>query len=347
MFTRQLSPTALAQWCRALAHGVDIGLPVPKLFRQQAASGPPAARPLAAAIAARLDKRASLADALAPDRDRFPPMFLDLVTVGEESGRLTEALYALEDHFTQAAAANRLFLAALVWPAFMLVSAVFVVAGMLLVLGLIAPTGGKPFDPIGLGLTGPGGAVVWLAGCFAAIGAVVATVQYLRGSAAVRAQVEARALAVPGLGGCFRAFALHRFSVGLAMTSEAGMSADRSLALSLRATGNKAYTAQTARAAKQLRAGRGIEETLRGCPPGLFPAEFLDAVEVGETGGRLAEVMARQAASYRDEATRRTRQLAAAAGGLVYAGVGLMVIVLIFRMAMAVGGVYDDALKGL
>ena len=346
-FARTLPPAALAQWCRACARGFGIGLPPAKVFRQQSTAGPPAARGIAADVAARLEKGGSVADALAAHRDRFPPLFVELVAVGEESGRLTEAFDALEDYFTEAATARKIFAAALVWPAFMFASAVLVIAFMLLILGLLAPAGGKAFDPLGLGLTGPRGALVWLlfAGGFGAI--LAALLYYLRESASFRAKVEAKGLRLPGLSKCVRSFALHRFSTGLAMTAEAGIRPDRSLALSLRATGNAAYAAQIPAVTKRLKKGDEIGETLSACPPPLFPAEFLDAVEVGETSGQLAEVMARQARTYRDEAARRMKQLAAVAGGAVYAMVGLMVLALIVRLLMAIGGVYQDAMQGL
>ncbi len=347
LFTSQLPPAVLVPWCRALRHGVDIGLPPAKIFRQQAKNGPAAGRLLAARLADRLATGESLADAARADRPMFPTLFLELVAVGEETGRLTETFEALEDYFETAVKSRRLFAAAIAWPGFMYVSAVFVIAFMLLVLGLLAPAGGKPFDPLGLGLTGVAGALTWLAAAGTVTGLVVVGFLFARGNDAVRAKVESGGLGVPGLAGCFRAFALNRFSTAMQMTGEAGLSADRALKLSLRATANDAYAKQADWAAKQARGGEEIAPTLQVCGTKLFPGEYVEAVEVGETAGRLPEVMARLAVQYRDEAARKLKFLAGLAGGLVYAMVGLMVIVLIVRILMSIAGVYQEAFDGI
>ena len=347
VFSRRLPLGAVVQWCRALRHGLDIGLSPVRIFRQQAKSGPAAGRELAVALADRTAAGESLADALRADRARLPTLFVELTAVGEETGRLTETFTVLEDYFVTAAANRKLFLAALVWPCFMYLSAVGVIALMLLVLGLLAPAGGKPFDPLGLGLTGPRGALIWLGFAGAVTAVAVASFLYVRESESVRAKVESAGLGVPGLGDCFRAFALQRFAVTLHMAAEAGLKADRALKLSFQATANEAYTREGERAAKAVRKGDAIAPTLTACGRKLFPDEFLDSVHVGEESGRLAEVMAKQAAAYRDEAVRRTQFLTSLAGGLVYAAVGLMLMVVIGRMVMSIAGVYDDALRGL
>lgn len=347
LFSPQLPPAVLVSWCRTLKHGVDMGLSPVKIFRQQAKSGPAAGRELADRLADRLAKGKSLTDAARADRPKFPTLFLELVAVGEETGRLTETFEALEDHFETTVKSRKLFYAAIVWPSFMYVAAVFVIAFMVLILGLLAPAGGQAFDPLGLGLVGVPGALVWLAAAGTVTAGVVIGFLFVRGNDSVRAKVESGGLGVPGLAGCFRAFALNRFSTALHMTGEAGLSADRALKLSLRATANDAYAKQADWAAKQARGGQEIAPTLQVCGVNLFPADYVEAVEVGETAGRLPEVMARLAVQYRDEAARKLKFLAGLAGGLVYAMVGLMVIVLIVRILMSIAGVYQEAFDGI
>ena len=152
-------------------------------------------------------------------------------------------------------------------------------------------------------------------------------------------------LGVPGLGGCFRAFALQRFSLALYMTQEAGLRIDRALQLSFRATANDAYWRQADSVVKKARSGTEIATLLAGCGSRLFPDEFVDAVQVGEVTGQLAEVMQKQAKIYREEAGRKLKVLTMIAGGAVYAAVGLMIIIMIFRIAMvAYIGPLNDAM---
>lgn len=347
MFSPRLPLSVIVAWCRALRHGIDIGLSPVRIFKQQAKSGPSAGRNLAKLLSERLAKGDSLEAAMKPDRSQFPPLMIELVAVGEKTGRLTETFIELERYFEQSVSARKMFHSSLIWPGFMYVSGVTVIALMLLILGLIAPSEGKGFDPIGLGLLGFKGAAVILFVGFGFLASLIIAYLALRDNDPVRAKIEAVALIIPGLGSCFRAFALQRFSMALHMTSEAGLNADESLLYSFRATTNGAYLAESDGCVRQARSGRAVDKILAGCPRKLFPEEFLDVVAVGVVTGSLAEVMAKQAEQYRDEASRKLKFLTMLAGGSVYAMVGLMLIIVIIRMVMSIGAVYDDAAKGL
>jgi type IV pilus assembly protein PilC len=347
MFSSRLPLKVLIPWCRALRHGVDIGLPLPRIFRQQSNSGPASARDLAKSLADRLEQGESLRDAIKPDQHRFPLLFTEMVALGERSGRLTEIFETLEQTYETALSARKKFFQALIWPVLSYIAAILVIAAMLLVLGLITPAGGKGFDPLGFGLLGPKGAMIWLLGCAMFTSMIVGMVMFIEGNDSLRAKFEALALRVPGLSGCFRAFALQRFSLGLHMTGEAGMKADKGLHLSFRATANNAYLIHADRCAKRLAKGDEIGETLATCGPTLFPQDYIDALLVGETSGRLPEVMAKQATQYQEEATRKAKTLAMIAGGVVYGGVVVMLLMLIGRMLMGIAGVYQDAMQGL
>ena len=347
IFSPRLPLNAIVSWCRALRHGINIGLSPVKIFKQQAKSGPNAARALATTLAERLAQGNSLENAMKPDRSKFPPLMIELVAVGEKTGRLTETFEELERYFEQELSSRKLFLGSLVWPGFMYVSGVCVIAIMLLVLDMLTPSGSTGFNPLGKFLSGVRGAAIVLFVGFGFLASVVMAYLFLRDNDPLRAKFEALALSIPGLNSCFRAFALQRFSMALHMTSEAGMNADEALLYSFRATTNAAYLAESASCVKQAQAGRAIDKILAGCPKKLFPEEFLDSVGVGVITGSLAEVMAKQSGQYRDEAGRKLKWLTMLAGGSVYAMVGLMIIVVIIRMVMSIGAVYDDALKGV
>ncbi len=346
LFSPRLPLGAIVQWCRALRYGLSAGLSPVKVFKQQAKSGPSGSRDLARLISERLAQGSSLEDALKPDRSKFPPLLVELVAVGEKTGRLTETFEELERYFEQSVAARKLFHGSLIWPGFMYFSGVGIIAIMLFILGALTPADGKGFAPLGTFLSGARGAAIVLALGFGFAALVIGGYLFLRDNDPVRAKFEAVALSIPGLSGCFRAFALQRFSMALHMTSEAGMNADEALNFSFRATTNGAYTHAAPTAVKQARAGRAIDKILAGCDRKLFPEEFLDAVGVGVITGNLAEVMAKQSEQYRDEAGRKLKWLTLLAGGSVYAMVGLMIVVVIIRMIMSIGAVYEDAMKG-
>jgi len=342
MLSSRIPLPALIAWCRALRHGLHAGLSPVKILRQQARSGPSAVRPLADTLAERLKAGESFEDVLNDHRPRFPLLFRELVGVGERAGKLSETFEELEKYFTAQLDARKKFLQAITWPAFMYVAAVIVIAILVTVLALL----GGHVDPLGLAFLGPvAGVVVLFFG--AAFGGLVGFTYFLaRDNDQLKQKFEAIGIRIPGLQGAYRSFALQRFSLALGMTHEAGMRADQALALSFRATANTAYQGHGDAASRTVRGGKSIAKTLTAIGGGLFPEEFLDVVQIGESSGQLSEVMARQAEQYGEEASRRIKTLAMVAGGAVYALVGLMLIVLIIRIAMkAYIEPLNDALK--
>jgi type II secretory pathway component PulF len=110
--------------------------------------------------------------------------------------------------------------------------------------------------------------------------------------------------------------------------------------MSLKATGNAAFTAETDRIVKRLKRGDELREAVG--TSALFPPEFLATLNVGEVSGQIPEVMARQAEFYREETARRARTLTKALAWGVYVLVGIFIILAIFQLA----GVYVRALNG-
>lgn len=321
---------ALILWCRAIRHGLDVGLSPVKVFRQQAKSGPSALRDVAGRAADRMEQGESLEQALKPDAKKFPPLFLEMVSVGEHSGRLPDIFAELEEHFEALKTARRSFLRMLAWPAFEYCAAIFILFLMLFVMGMF----GLKLDPLGLGLTGVKGAFAFLFLAVLLTASVVAVALFVANNEQFRAKLEAVGLAIPGLAGCFRAFALARFCVAYYMTAEAGMRADRCLRFSLRAATNKAYTREAEFAAKAARKGQDVPEILGGYGPRLFPDEFMSALHVGEDTGRLAEVMKKQAEYYREESRRKLKLLANVAAGLIWLGIVVLLVVVIFKVVI-------------
>ena len=339
---------ALVQWCRALRFGLSAGLSPVKVLRQQAKSGPAAARPLAAALSDRMKAGESFADSLRDHRARFPKLFVELVAVGEQAGKLAEVFEELERYFEAQQDARRQFLRAMTWPGFVYVAAVLVIAVVATVLAVIAPAGGSnqpSLNPFGLNRFGAAaGMIVLVVGFgFAAVAAFLYLVA--RDNDELKQRLEAVGIRVPGLQGAYRSFALQRFSLALSMTHEAGMRADKAVFSSFQATSNNAYLRHAEPTAALVRKGTTIAKALAAAGGGLFPDEFLDQVQIGEEGGQITEVMGRAAERYREEAIRRVKLLAAIAGGVVYALVGLMVLALIVALVASIAGIYNSFLN--
>lgn len=334
---------ALLMWCRTLRHSLGAGLSPVKIFKQQARSGPRALREVAADLSKQLADGSSLEDALGPYRNRFPPLFVELVGVGEQTGRLEDAFRELEDYFEASIGVRRNFRAQMTYPAMQFVAAVLIISALIWIMGFLAGSGkAVTNDPLGIGLTGTTGALLFMGTAFGSVGGVVVAVKLAMESVQWRTRLEGFALRVPVWGPAMMAFALTRFATALRMCSEAGLRVEKTMAYCFRATCNSAFTRGEADAVETVKRGRPISKAL-GASGAPFPDEFREMILMGEETGNMSEVMERLIVKYREEAERRVKTAAQMTGWCVYGMVAIFIIIAIFKIA----GIYLGALDGV
>jgi type IV pilus assembly protein PilC len=330
----------LAIWCRAIRHGHAAGLTLIRVFEMQARNGPAMLRDKAERIIRRLESGDSLEESLTAEGPNLPELFVSLAAVGERSGRIPEVFGQLEEYYRLQGQMRREFRAQAAWPIIQFVGAVVVIALTIFLLGILAPAGEEPSAPIGFGLTGTFGAILFLAIVGAFVIGVVLAIKLATKTVAKQAGFEAWLLRVPVIGPCVQAAAMSRFCLSLQLTLDSSMSTPKALRLSLKATNNSAFEAQADGIAKRVKKGDELGKAL-GMNP-VFPIEFLAAITVGEESGQIPEVMAKQAEYYREETVRRMRTLTRMSAWGVYILVGIFIIVAIFRIfsvyVAAVGG---------
>jgi len=329
----RLSLSDLIELCRSLRHYLSAGLPLVAAFRHQAKGGAAGVRPAAGRIAAALERGDSLEDALQREGTVFPPLFLSLARVGENTGMLPEVFGEMEKFYLRQRKLWRQFISQITWPVTEFVLAIFVLAGLILIMGMIADTrgGGQALDPLGLGLAGPSGAMIFLGVVFSVLIGLAAAYWLVTRRLGGAAATEAFLLGLPALGPCLQALALARFCMALRLTTETGMSIVQAMRLSLSATGNAAFTARSEQIEVELRRGEELTSSLT--KSGLFPEEFRHMIAIAEESGTLDQVLAHQAEHYQDESGRRLAALTSLTGYCVYGFVALVIIIAIFRIA--------------
>src|SRR5262249_37350998 len=154
MFFSRLSLGNLIELCRVLRHYLQSGLSLVEAFRKQAKSGASGVRPVAGRILARLEKGDALEEALKAEKNVFPPLFVTLAVVGEKTGNLPEVIAELEKYYLFRKKLWNQFIGMIAWPVLQFNAAIFVLAGLIFMMGFVAEMtgGGKPLDPLGLGL---------------------------------------------------------------------------------------------------------------------------------------------------------------------------------------------------
>jgi type II secretory pathway component PulF len=331
LFSSRLPTSTLIEICRVLRHNLSAGLTLRNVFDQQAKRGPLAFRPVAERIGKDLQQGQSLEDALKKEAVCFPPLFLNLAIIGEQSGMLPEVFAELEKYYALQQKLRRDFIAQITWPVVQLVAAIFVVAGLILIMGILPGNepGKKGFDPVGLG-TGPVAAIRFLVGVVLLVALGIAGYLLVTRKLLRQGTVEAFLLRVPLIGPCLQALALTRFCLALRLMHETGMSIVDAVRFSLRATDNGAYVATSPKVEDALRAGDELTVALSQAR--LFPDEFTNIIATAEEGGRLPDVLKHQTEYYEEEARRRMSALTQGASWGVWVFVAILIIVAIFRI---------------
>jgi type IV pilus assembly protein PilC len=326
----RLPLSSLIELCRVLKHYLGSGLTVRDVFEQQSRKGPIPVRPVAQRINAELQGR-DLEHALERERGHFPPLFVSLAIVAEQAGQMPEVFGELEKYFLMQQRLRRQFWMAVAWPLVQFFAAIFVIAGLLWILGLIGSAhNSKPLDPLGLGLTGGKGALIFLALVFGALGFLLGCYLVVTRVLNQQATFDRLMLQVPVIGACFRALALSRFCLALRLTTETGMSITRAMRLALSGTGNAAYEAVQAKVSASLKAGDDLTTALADRT--LFTEEFRNIISVAEESGRLHDVLAQQTEHYQDESRRKLQAATFVLAALVWLVVAALIILAIFRI---------------
>jgi type IV pilus assembly protein PilC len=324
----QVPLRSLIEFTRALRHNLAAGLTLRRVMKQQSERGPLPLRAITSRISDEIEQGTSFEDALEKEKTAFPPIFVSLATVGEQTGNLPEILAELEKYFSLQLKLRRDFLSQMAWPVIQLVAAIFVIAGMIYLLAIL---GSDPtYDPLGLGFRGERGALLWLVFCFGSIAALIGLYFLVTRTLKQKAVVDRILLRIPVIGPCMQALALTRFCLALRLTMETGMGIASALRLSMHATGNAAYVADTDLVRSGVRGGEDLEVAL--AKSNLFPADFLNIIATAEEGGRVPEVMRHQAEYYEDESRRRMTILTRAASWGLYLIIAAFLIFLIFRI---------------
>jgi type IV pilus assembly protein PilC len=341
LFSKRLPLTDLINLCHTLRHNLAAGLTLRRVFQQQADRGPTLVRPIARRIGEKLEHGDDLESALQREEQYFPPLFLSMAIIGEESGSMPEVFTELEKYFSLQQTLRRHFLSQIAWPMIQLVISIATIALMILIIGIFTPPGTQPYDPLGFGLTGTSGAIKFVAiVClfFLFIGGL-----YFGGKHLLRQKgaMDELLLRIPVIGPTIQAFAVMRFCLGLKLTHETGMPITRAVDLSLRATDNDAFIAKSEPIRDALSDGEELAVALKRSR--LFPEEFENILANAEESGRLTQVLDHQARYYEEESSRRLTILTKVAAWLIWLSVAILIIIMIFRMYLSYLGMLDPA----
>lgn len=343
LFHHRASWKNLAGLCRRLGTSLEAGVDVVNSLDREADKASGRYRRVLESVRDDVAVGANLADSVARADDSFPPLFCQMLGVGEETGHTGQLLLKMAKHYEKLLQLRRLVLTALIKPGIQLFMALGVIAVMIWVPSIVSPQ--SPIDILGLGLVGNRGLLIYfmfLGGI--ALGVTGLLMEWWRGRMGVRT-VTRLAMRIPAIGNFIRTAAMARMAWALSMTTGAGMDARRSMQASLASTYNPYYTQHEQTIDRSIAAGQKLHEALSST--GAFPIELVEVVEVGEETGRLSESLDHLAVQLEDRANALAGGIAIVGTFAVWGLVSAFIIFMIFRIASFYLGTIQGALDSI
>lgn len=332
-FSPRIRLKPLAQLCHRLAIATSAGIQDRKIWHDEAERGSRSQRRKIGYLRDSLAGGHSITEGLRATGSFFPPLFRQMVEVGEMSGQLDHTYKRLAKHYDHSLVVRRSFLGRLAWPMIQLGMALLVVGLLIWVMGILpvnSGTKGPQVDILGWGLVGNSGLIIYLNALIVLGIVLLLLIEAFRRGLGWTRTLQRIAVRIPVIGGALKTLALSRFTWALQLVLDTPMDLRRALPLALEATGIDHFSRHASDVALRIEQGQSLHSALASTA--AFPRDLLDSIAVGEQSGRLVETMERQSAEYQERAGLAISILAQAVGYLVWLTVVVVIITLIFSI---------------
>ena len=308
----RVSPRAVGTALRSLASLVEVGVPLHKAIQVTARIASGRLGGALSRVEARVREGGSLGAAMEAEAGLFPPTTLGLVKAGERGVGLASALSQAADDLERRAETAARIGSALAYPVILAVVGALSVAFIVLVIvprfvGLLGDTGAAL--PPATRILVAGSDLLRHYALFGAAGLVAALALAAQAAVRHRARWHAWALRVPLVGPLRHALATARAARTLAALLRVGTPALAALDVARAAAGDEAVAARLSRARERVAEGAGLSAALSSTD--AFTPTALQLASIGDSAGRLPDLLDRAALLEDTAAERRIRTLVA------------------------------------
>ena len=335
--TRRISRRELALLTRELASLAHAGLTVDRALQVVIeASGNRRVRGLAASLQQAVRGGASLSEALGAHQATFGRFYVSMVRASEAGGSLGAGLARLADHEERSRALRESVVAALTYPAILIVVAA---SALLLLLAYVVPQlaplyadAGRAL-PLSTRVVSAAAELVrsyWPLAAALLAGGVVAVRQH---------RCDGLLLRLPLVGELVKRVEMARLGRSLATLLAGGVSLTAALAVARDTVGNRVLSESLEMTLEAVKGGAALADALAAT--GHFPALGVQLVKVGEESSRLEDMLARVATIYDGEVAAATQRMVALLEPALVVGLGAIIGAVILSVLVAIVAVND------
>lgn len=308
------------------------GLPLDRALRGLEASiSSPGLKSVLRDVAAQLEKGMNLTDSLSRHPKIFSSLYLSLVHVGENTGRLDLAFQQVAKYLELERNTSKQVKSATRYPLFVVVAiAVALAVIMVFVIPVFADTFQRldaqlPWQTILL-INVSNFAVAYWPYMLGAMAGGWLAFRHWTGTAGGRLSWDRRKLSLPLAGGIFERISLARFCRTFAMMMKAGVPIVQSLGVIARAVGNRHVGENVEKMREGISHGESLYQT--ALKSGMFTPLVLQMIAVGEESGSIDELLGEAADFYEAEVEYDLKRMSSAIEPILIICIAGMVLIL-------------------
>ena len=286
----------------------------------------------------------SLAQALEPERERLPAIYVGMVSAGEAGGALAPVLTRLADALEQSEALKETVRTALAYPALVLIVAI---GSLTVLLTVVLPEFKPLFESSGADLPASTAALIAIGEGLSRYWWAHLTLLILLGlglsahnrTPEGRLRRDRLLIAAPLLGAVIQKAEVARFTRTLGTLNGNGVPILDALRIAGDAISNQAIAGAIRSLGQELRRGERMAPHLARSE--AFPKLAVQLVQVGEESGELTPMLLRIADIYDEEVKRSLQRLVSMLVPAITILLGLLVAGIVATMLSAILGAYD------
>ena len=342
---KKVKPRDLSVFCRQFVSITQAGVPMKEAL--QMLSEQTENKWLKRAISEVLlnvEKGNTLADSMRSQPDIFPPMLVNMVEAGEQSGSLEMAFSRMAVHFEKEAKLKATIKKATIYPIILVIAAIGVIAVMLL---FVIPIFIDMFADLDIEMPALTMFVMnsskWMTShwyvVLAIIVGVVAAYKLICRTTQGRLTIDRIKMKMPLFGKLTVKTACSQFARTMSTLLMSGISTIDALETTSKIVNNIHYTNAMLKAREEVMKGVPLSEPLEAS--GIFPPMVYHMTGIGEETGNVEEMLEKMADYYDEEVEMTTQSVLAAMEPIIILFMALIIGTLVIAVISPIASMYS------
>ncbi|MGI8254959.1 type II secretion system F family protein [Blautia difficilis] len=342
---KKVKPRDLSVFCRQFVSITQAGVPMKEAL--QMLSEQTENKWLKRAISEVLlnvEKGNTLADSMRSQPDIFPPMLVNMVEAGEQSGSLEMAFSRMAVHFEKEAKLKATIKKATIYPIILVIAAIGVIAVMLL---FVIPIFIDMFADLDIEMPALTMFVMnsskWMTShwyvLLAIIVGVVVAYKLIYRTTQGRLTIDRIKMKMPLFGKLTVKTACSQFARTMSTLLMSGISTIDALETTSKIVNNIHYTNAMLKAREEVMKGVPLSEPLEAS--GIFPPMVYHMTGIGEETGNVEEMLEKMADYYDEEVEMTTQSVLAAMEPIIILFMALIIGTLVIAVIWPIASMYN------